>query len=460
MNPLSQIVFLAFTDLRRQLGSPHSAISFVGSIVFVGILFWLLIGFAIDHFLNAAFLMMPILILAPATASITSDREAGYASILFTYPITATRYYAAKFLAFHLLIGVYFLILTPFLAIILLYGGIGWLGDITKFAGWALLETSFVTALGLFLSASFGRRAAVASASLGFGLALVFVIGPWYTPYYVMALPPETASLFLRFLHYSPMMAALDGSGTGLLVADNPLPSFLATISVVAVLVALGLLVYRRFQSAEGWEVGRVRAAAIVALGIVLLFAVPMIPGVSYVVLPQSFGTSNCVQTSTLEYCVGFQTVSPNGSLEYPSLGSPIQAQVAFSLNNEHPAPVTVESITLSWSARFFSFNVTHAEFGPVEVPADPGPNETSSVSFRMNVTALPVRVSSLRSYEGFPSFAPIPTELTVDGIRFRFNNAMSVSGPTYNPDIVWGVVGLEAALVLGRRLTRRPRKA
>src|SRR5216110_2213572 len=168
MNAVSQTAFLALTDLRRQLGSPHSAITFVGSIVFVGFLFWLLAGFSIDHFLNAAFLMVPILILAPATAAITSDREVGYASILFTYPVTATRYYAAKFLALHLLLGVYLLLLVPFLAIIVLYAGMGWLGDLGRFAGWAVVETSFVAALGLFLSASFGRRATVASSYIGF----------------------------------------------------------------------------------------------------------------------------------------------------------------------------------------------------------------------------------------------------------------------------------------------------
>ena len=158
MNAVSQTAFLALTDLRRQLGSPHSAITFVGSIVFVGFLFWLLAGFSIDHFLNAAFLMVPILILAPATAAITSDREVGYASILFTYPVTATRYYAAKFLALHLLLGVYLLLLVPFLAIIVLCGGVGWIGDIGSMAGWAILETGFVSALGLFLSASFGGQ--------------------------------------------------------------------------------------------------------------------------------------------------------------------------------------------------------------------------------------------------------------------------------------------------------------
>src|SRR5216117_2136350 len=176
MNAVSQTAFLALTDLRRQLGSPHSAITFVGSIAFVGFLFWLLAGFSIDHFLNAAFLMVPILILAPATAAITSDREVGYASILFTYPVTATRYYAAKFLALHLLLGVLFLILAPFWIVILIYGGLAWLGEIAKFAGWATLETSFVSALGLFLSASFGRRAATASAYVGFGLGLVLII--------------------------------------------------------------------------------------------------------------------------------------------------------------------------------------------------------------------------------------------------------------------------------------------
>src|SRR2546428_3913672 len=178
MKAVSQTAFLALADLRRQLGSPHSAISFVGSIVFVGFLFWLLASFSIDHFLNAAFLMVPILILAPATASIASDRDAGYASILFTYPVTATRYYAAKFLALHLLLGVYLLLLVPFLAIVVLYGGGGWLRGTAIFCRWGALGSSSFTALRLFLSASFGRRAATGSGYIGFGLAPVLLIRP------------------------------------------------------------------------------------------------------------------------------------------------------------------------------------------------------------------------------------------------------------------------------------------
>src|SRR2546428_22444 len=254
MKAVSQTAFLALADLRRQLGSPHSAISFVGSIVFVGFLFWLLASFSIDHFLNAAFLMVPILILAPATSSVY----------------------------------------------------------------------------------------------VGFGLALIFVIGPWFLPYYVMAMPPDTASLGMRVLHFSPMMAALDATGTGLLVAENPLPALLATLAVVVILVALGLLVYRRFQSAEGWAVGRAKLA----------------------------------------------------------------------------------------------------------------PDQNGAAFFRLNVTAVPLQVRSLPIYEGLPEYALIPMELTADGTRLLFYNEMNVSGPVFDRNIVWIIVGLEAAIVLGRRLTRRPRRA
>jgi len=459
MNAVSQTAFLALTDLRRQLGSPHSAITFVGSIVFVGFLFWLLAGFSIDHFLNAAFLMVPILILAPATAAITSDREVGYASILFTYPVTATRYYAAKFLALHLLLGVYLLLLVPFLAIIVLYGGVGWIGDIGRMAGWATLETAFVSALGLFLSASFGRRAAMASAYIGFGLALVFIIGPWFLPYYVMAMPPETASLGMRVLHFSPMMAALDATGTGLLVAENPLPAFLATLAVVVILVALGLLVYRRFQSAEGWEVGRAKAAPVVALGIVLLLALPVFPGMSYTEFPDSYGTQSCVMASMLQYCVSFETPQEIGSPP-PSIGSRIQAQMVVSLYNDQPVNITVEKIVVRWSSRFIDFNVTRAEFGPVAVPAKPAPGQNGAAFFRLNVTAVPLRVRALPPYKGFPGYALIPMELAADRTRVLFYNELSVSGPIFERNIVWIFVGLEAALVFGRRLTRRPRKA
>ena len=453
MNAVSQTAFLALTDLRRQLGSPHSAITFVGSIVFVGFLFWLLAGFSIDHFLNAAFLMVPILILAPATAAITSDREVGYASILFTYPVTATRYYAAKFLA------VYLLLLVPFLAIIVLYGGVGWIGDIGRMAGWATLETAFVSALGLFLSASFGRRAAMASAYIGFGLALVFIIGPWFLPYYVMAMPPKTASLGMRVLHFSPMMAALDATGTGLLVAENPLPAFLATLAVVVILVALGLLVYRRFQSAEGWEVGRAKAAPVVALGIVLLLALPVFPGMSYTEFPDSYGTQSCVMASMLQYCVSFETPQEIGSPP-PSIGSRIQAQMVVSLYNDQPVNITVEKIVVRWSSRFIDFNVTRAEFGPVAVPAKPAPGQNGAAFFRLNVTAVPLRVRALPPYKGFPGYALIPMELAADRTRVLFYNELSVSGPIFERNIVWIFVGLEAALVFGRRLTRRPRKA
>lgn len=460
MKPLSQVAFLAFMDLRRQLGSPHSAISFVGSIVFVGILFWLMSGFAIDHFLNFAFLMMPLLILAPAMASITSDREAGYAGILFTYPVTATRYYAAKFLAFHLLLAVHFLLLAPYLAIILLYGGVGWAVDIARFAGWAVLETSFVSALGLFLSASFGRRAATASTYVGFGLALVFVIGPWYLPFYIVSQDPETAALHLRSLHFSPLMAALDQLGTSLLVADDPLPAFAATVSVIVGLVVLGLFVYRRLQSPEGWEVGRAKAASVVGLGIVLLLAVPMIPSIAYTTLPSSFGTSGCVQTSTVEYCTGFQRVT-SGNFTYPRLGETFQAQLTLSVFSEYPAPVTIEEIVLSWSSRFFSFNVTRAEFGPVDLPADPGPNETSGAFFSRNVTMTALRIKTLTFHEEFSTaFGWIPIRIVADGTPIHFDTAMTAVGPVFNRDLVWVVLGLEAALVLGRRFTRRPRKA
>src|SRR5207245_10305479 len=99
----------------------------------------------------------------------------------------------------------------------------------------------------------------------------------------------------MRVLHFSPVMAALDATGTGLLVAENPLPALLATLAVVVILVALGLLVYRRFQSAEGWEVGRAKAAPVVALRIVLLLALPDIPGVSYREFPDSFCATVCV---------------------------------------------------------------------------------------------------------------------------------------------------------------------
>jgi len=225
------------------------------------------------------------------------------------------------------------------------------------------------------------------------------------------------------------------------------------------ILVALGLLVYRRFQSAEGWEVGRAKAAPVVALGIVLLLALPVFPGMSYTEFPDSYGTQSCVMASMLQYCVSFETPQEIGSPP-PSIGSRIQAQMVVSLYNDQPVNITVEKIVVRWSSRFIDFNVTRAEFGPVAVPAKPAPGQNGAAFFRLNVTAVPLRVRALPPYKGFPGYALIPMELAADRTRVLFYNELSVSGPIFERNIVWIFVGLEAALVFGRRLTRRPRKA
>src|SRR5947208_14565151 len=188
-----------------------------------------------------------------------------------------------------------------------------------------------------------------------------------------MAMPPKTASLGMRVLHFSPMMAALDATGTGLLVAENPLPAFLATLAVVVILVALGLLVYRRFQSAEGWEVGGAKAAPVVALGIVRLLALPVFPGMSYTEFPDSYGTLSCVMASMLQYCVSFETPQEIGSPP-SSIGSRIQAQIVVSLYNYKPLNITGDKIFVKLFFRFIGFNVKCEDFRHVGVHAKPVP--------------------------------------------------------------------------------------
>src|SRR5205823_11595987 len=56
-----------------------------------------------------------------------------------TYPVTATRYYAAKFLALLLLLGVYLLLLVPFLVLILCtpeWAGSGTSADLLDGRSW------------------------------------------------------------------------------------------------------------------------------------------------------------------------------------------------------------------------------------------------------------------------------------------------------------------------------------
>src|SRR5205823_5542517 len=81
------------------------------------------------------------------------------------------------------------------------------------------------------------------------------------------------------------------------------------------------------------------------------------------------------------------------------------------------------------WSSRFIDFNVTRAEFGPVAVPAKPAPGQNGAAFFRLNVTAVPLRVRALPPYKGFPGYALIPMELAADRTRVLFYNELRVYG-------------------------------
>src|SRR5438094_7196431 len=128
---------------------------------------------------------------------------------------------------------------------------------------------------------------------------------------------------------------------------------------------------------------------------------------------------------SMLQYCVSFETPQEIGSP--PPIGSRIQAQMVVSLYNDQPVNITVEKIVVRWSSRFIDFNVTRAEFGPVAVPANSAPGQNRAAFFRLNVTAVPLRVRSLPPYHGFPGYALIPIELAEDGTRVLFYDELSV---------------------------------
>ncbi len=453
------IVSLATGEFSRLLRSPFALYLFLGFAAFLGFAFWLFATYSVQIFLDVAYLILPLFLLAPAAASISWDRQTGFAGVLFTCPITAVRYYLGKFLSLLLVFGLYLLALFPFDLLVVYYAGPGWVEEIGPRILWGLLETAFAAALGLLLSASFGKRGALPSTFLGFATALAMVAGPVAVPSYLAGLDRGTSNLVLALLHYSPLMAAMDNLGLLNLAVGSPLLSLVVSASVTVALFLLGLAIYTKAQSAEGWEVRRPVASALVAVALAVLVLTPLAPPYGYAGAPVSEATGNCTPPSALQYCL----FPPPGAMEdwgVLPLGSSKPLVFRFEILNQGSFAVRIGDLWVEWSSQYFSFNRTSASLGPVTVPPSPAPNQIGTAAFDIPVTVTASRAIALGGTH-FPGLStPVLFKIRADGAEVVADlSGLRGSGPTYNRDTAWAVAGGMAVAALGLRFVGRRRK-
>ncbi len=437
---------LTWSEFLRMLRAPASLYFFLGAMGFLGFVFFVMSAFQVAIFLDLAYLYLPLFFLPLAATLITKERESGFASILFTHPISMRQHYLSKFLALLLIVGVYILALLPYDVLIVAFAGPGWAVEILARIAWALITASFVIALGLLISAVLGRRATLPSVSLGFAMALVLAWGPFLGVQYMGAFAPSAIDTVLALLHISPLMGAMDAFRSHGLVVAQPLYSLLLSAALAAFLLLAGLTIYKRLQSPEGWETHMAVRAGTLAAVVAVLVVAPLIPPYDYTT-PEVSG-SNCVEFADLFYCSGISAPDPGSYL----VGTEVEGLVRLSIDNDGAEPVLIDAVSLHWESEYLAFNATSVQFTSVVVPAQD--------SIRLSV---PVKIAILRARALGPSFfeyVPVVMELETDRLTHRLDESFPAVGLEYNRDTAWLVlVGLAALAAGGRALSGARRR-
>jgi ABC-type transport system involved in multi-copper enzyme maturation permease subunit len=438
---LHVVLLLTKSEFTRLVRAPSTLYFFLATAVFFGFAYWLTSTWRIVHFLDFAYVTLPVFFLAVGSALISKERESGFSAILFTYPIDNVQHYVSKSLSVQLLGGLYLIVLSPFDVLIIYFGGSGWVGEILARVLWTLLTTFFVGGLGLFISLSLGRKATLPSVSLGFVTAMMLVWLPFLVFQYLGSFDPSLIPTVLSLLHVSPVMGAMDVFRTHGLDLLDPLLPIAVSGFLSASMFLVGVLVYTKFQSAEGWEApSRVRIG-IPALVVVLLVATPLAIHFTYdYPSPSQSGT---VDLGNVQLIMG--GIRPT-SRTPPPLQTTFSALLTIRVFNDGSEPVTIEMLILRWTSEFFEFNVTTSRLGPIEVAPSEG-QELLLIEVPLRVTA--VRAVALGTSE-FGPFTPIIIELRgqAQGKEFAYtyqDNDLRVAGKSYNRDLAWGVVAILA---------------
>ncbi len=129
--------------------------------------------------------LLPMSFLVLAAASVSSDRETGFANLLMTGPMSRTAYLGSRFLHFFLLGLVALSLSVPYLGVLVVTAG--WsLELVLLLVLGALVSLFLAVSLGLAISVLGGGRGTGVTLGFGFAVVLILVITP-----FVSALPPS-----------------------------------------------------------------------------------------------------------------------------------------------------------------------------------------------------------------------------------------------------------------------------
>lgn len=448
---MGTILHLTRFEILRMTKSPAGLYTFIGVVGFLGTLFWLFSTFSVVIFLDLAYLVLPLFLILPAATLVSRDRETGYASVLFTHPVSPREYYASKLASVQVLTGIYLLVLSPFAYLTIAYAGHGWLSEILARIAWTWVESLFAGSLGLLLSASLGRRATTPSIFLGLAIALLLSVGPFQIPHFLGAVSPEFAKTSLAILHASPLMGAMDFFTIHGMYVSQPLLSLFPSLVLTGLLLGLGHFVYARLQSPEGWEVPESVQLGVLGIVVTSLVVIPALPPYDYEI-PQ-FIPTNCQMLGDLRFCTEVVILDP----VLP--GSSLQRDFVFQVSHWSPLPVTLEQLSLSWRSEFFAFNRSSIELGPITFPPAPSEERQAEVELRIPVTATALRSPRLGDSPFGPS-TPIVFEIRADDWMFLDGyHSWRVVGLPYARNTAWLVTAALATagfFAMGRGRWRR----
>jgi len=232
---------------------------------------------ALQQVLLFSWVLAPLLVAIVVAARVASVRRSRFAESLFTTPVTLRAWLAAEIMVGLALVAALLAASAPL--VLVQTARIGFPAETwTLLAAGAALGVCCV-ALGLFCGVVVGEAGAGAAAGLAGGCVAV-AFGGLVATTALASLPPDPlVTTTLALAHVSPLVLAVEASGTTLfgVLPATAWPAGVALVAMTLALFAAAWLAGTRAQSPLGWE-RRARGGGTVALVAALVVASLVLP--------------------------------------------------------------------------------------------------------------------------------------------------------------------------------------
>jgi hypothetical protein len=256
-------------EIRRE-ATRGSVIGFVAFYVLAASLFAVLMAstFSTEIYLEAAYLMMPLLFAPYAARLVTRDRERGYSAVASVNPLTRAEETLARLLFLAALVVVTLGLTGPVTAFVAPPGGAAFEARALQLFGWGFFVAACSALAGLAIGAIAIEKGAIA---VGAGAAWAFLqlfVSQNLSDIVDLGFPAG----FVRVLHLSPPLWGLEATSPKYAAfAAFPVGAVPGALAVLALHAAAYLLVLA-LQDRQGWALRR-RSSASVPLAAILVLA-------------------------------------------------------------------------------------------------------------------------------------------------------------------------------------------